>query len=241
MRRGYCGRGDVLVTAFGCRERGASLIVSLLMLTAILMIGMSAAHIALQGEKSARNESDRQIALQAAEAALADAGQDLENSSRSHIFAHDKAEGFADGCNKESDSIYLGLCRRSTAGSVPVWQTVDFFAKEENPSVSYGHFTGRKLPAGMEAPVAKLPRYVIELLSYEEGGGTEEEAARNNPVYFYRITAIGFGMRDSTHVVLQTYHRKDDGGSRQTIVPAGRFGWREISNWQELRNANASR
>jgi len=94
----------------------------------------------------------------------------------------------------------------------------------------------------MEAPVAKLPRYVIELLSYEEGGGggTEEEA-RNEPVYFYRITAIGFGMRDNTHVVLQTYYRKDDGGSRQTIVPAGRFGWREISNWQELRNANASK
>ena len=65
-----------------CRryQYGATLLVTLLMLVVVLLLGIAAAQIALQGEKSSRNDRDRQIAFQAAEAALLDAEMDIEQS-----------------------------------------------------------------------------------------------------------------------------------------------------------------
>jgi type IV pilus assembly protein PilX len=54
-------------------QRGAALIIALLMLIVLLMLGIGAMHIGLQSEKMSRNLRDRQIAWQAAEAALLDA------------------------------------------------------------------------------------------------------------------------------------------------------------------------
>ncbi|HJV74276.1 MAG TPA: pilus assembly protein [Noviherbaspirillum sp.] len=233
--------GHAHLAGVPCSERGASLIVLLLMLTAVLMLGMSAAYIALHGEKAARNDRDRQIALQAAEAALADAEQDLEHSSRSHIFAQDKSDGFVAGCNGGQIGLYLGLCRRAGDGLAPVWLTVDFLSHDDNVTVPYGRFTGRPFQSGKGMLTARYPRYVIELMSHDLSSKTDEDETKSNSVYFYRITAIGFGMRDSTRVVLQSYYRKNDGANRQAAVPEGRFGWREILNWQELRNARANK
>jgi type IV pilus assembly protein PilX len=42
-------------------------------------------------------------------------------------------------------------------------------------------------------------------MSYNgEGEGTSME----DMTYFYRVTAIGFGVRDTTQIVLQTFYRK---------------------------------
>ncbi|HEY4316245.1 MAG TPA: PilX N-terminal domain-containing pilus assembly protein [Herbaspirillum sp.] len=54
------------------RQRGAALLVALLMLIVLLMFGIAAIRIGLQSEKISRNWRDRQIAWQAAEAALLD-------------------------------------------------------------------------------------------------------------------------------------------------------------------------
>lgn len=213
-------------------QQGASLIVSLLMLTATVMLGMSAARIAVQEEKAARNARDRQVALQAAEAALTDAEMDIERSVRRHLFASDRGEGFVEGCGSGQADLYRGLCRSDPLGQ-PVWRTVDFMDVGQARFVPYGRFTGRRLPTGEGMLPARPPGYIIELMSY---GDSRHAESGSSPTYFYRITAVGFGMRESTQVMLQTFYRKSDGGSRETIVPAGRFGWREIENWQELRN-----
>lgn len=191
-------------------ETGASLIVALLMLVAVLSLGVSAAQIALQGEKAARNERDRQIALQAAEAALLDAELDIEASpdkerSRSALFAHDRTEGFADGCAGGASNRYAGLCMRAEGGD-PVWQKIDFLDQSTNArSVAYGRFTGQSFQTGAGALPARLPRYIIELMPYRRAG---EGATGDDLTYFYRITAIGFGAGESTQVVLQTFYRK---------------------------------
>jgi type IV pilus assembly protein PilX len=36
-----------------------------------------------------------------------------------------------------------------------------------------------------------------------------EGASQEDMTYFYRVTAIGFGTRSTTQVVLQTFYRKD--------------------------------
>jgi type IV pilus assembly protein PilX len=61
-------------------QRGAALLIALLMLVVLLMFGIAAVRIGLQGEKASRNWRDRQIAWQAAEAAMLDAEYDIRNA-----------------------------------------------------------------------------------------------------------------------------------------------------------------
>lgn len=216
---------------FTRRQHGASLVVSLLMLVAVAMLGLSAAQIALQEEKASRNEGERQVAMQAAEAALADAEVDIENSARSYLFAPDRGEGFTADCDGRQSDLYLGLCRQSAPENPPVWQSIDLAGEQAMPrSVPYGRFTGRILQTGAGPLPARLPRYIIELVPGKSGASPS-----------YRITAIGFGTRTSTQVVRQSLYRKAGGGGNEAALPAGRFSWREIPNWKELRNAPGTR
>lgn len=192
------------------------MIVSLIMLVAVLLLGTSAAQLAQQSEKASRNERDRQVAFQAAEAALMDAEMDIENSadatnSRSGQFSKDSALGFPgegeNGCHASHAGKNHGLCRRAADGAPPVWQTVDFTddAASTAQAVPYGKFTGQIFPAGQGSLPSKLPRYVIELMTYTKQGESAEKIS-----YFYRITAIGFGPRETTQVLLQTFYRKEN-------------------------------
>lgn len=63
------------------RERGVALLLCLLMLILVMLLGVSAAQLSLQGEKAARGERDREVAFQAAEDALADAERDIQEGA----------------------------------------------------------------------------------------------------------------------------------------------------------------
>ncbi len=197
---------------FMARQRGGALVVSLLMLMVVMMLGISAAQTALQSEKASRNDRDRQVALQAAEAALMDAETDIEDSpdparSRSQLFAPDRTEGFSPGCGIENPALYLGLCSRAEGSHVAAWQNADLLDPSPGAmTVPYGHFTGQVFQTGAGPMPSRPPRYVIELMAYNRAG---EDATLDGRNYFYRVTAIGFGMRDTTQVVLQTFYRKD--------------------------------
>lgn len=194
-------------------QSGISLVVSLLMLIAVAMLGISAAQIAMQAEKASRNDRDRQLAFQAAEAALLDAELDIENSpdaarSRSNYFDRFTSEGFSTGCGSGEANIFLGLCAGTEASEVPAWLSVDLrdAAPTTTRSVPYGKFTGLHFPVGEGALPARLPRYIIELISYNAAGESADATGRS---YFYRITAVGFGVREQTQVVLQSFFRKE--------------------------------
>lgn len=194
------------------QQQGMSLIVSLLMLVVILLLGTSAAQIALQAEKGARNDRDRQIALQAAEAALMDAEMDIEQSpdparSRSDLFSSDNMQSFPEaGCIAGASNIKLGLCAPSGPDAKPAWAAVDFLDDSGSASsVPYGQFTGAAFQSGAGSLPARVPRYVIEPMIFTYKGHSAEM-----PTVFYRVTAIGFGMREETQVVLQTYYRKGE-------------------------------
>lgn len=194
-------------------QHGASLVVSLLMLIVVLLLSISAAQTALQGEKASRNDRDRQVALQAAEAALMDAELDIEGSpdaakSRSEIFGPRSRMGFeVPGCGAGSGNRYLGLCGRVEDGGTPMWKSVDLLDTSDNAkTVPYGRFTGQSFQTGYGSLPAKPPRYLIEQVVYNKAA---EGAEKEDATYFYLITSIGFGMRDTTQVVLQTFYRKD--------------------------------
>ena len=196
------------------RQRGAVLLVALCVMLVLLMLGASAARSALNAEKSARGERDRQVALHAAEAALLDAERDIEGASgpaskRATLFDYGNAAGFADGCGAGADN--QGLCRRTAEPAVPAWQAVPLSEPDSASarSVRYGRYTGAMMPVGNASLPSRAPRYVIELMPYARAG---EDAGRSTG-NFYRITAIGFGASDATRVVLQSYYLK--------VAPAG--------------------
>jgi type IV pilus assembly protein PilX len=178
------------------------------MLIVVLLLGTSAAKMALQGEKVARGERDRHIAFQTAEATLIDAENDIEGRpgapGRSALFAADSALGFVDGCG--GGGVDLGLCLPAPQGTAPVWQAIDFADADVDAMrfVPYGTFTGATMQTGHAFLPAKAGRYIIELLRSMQPGQDAATAQH----YFYRITAIGFGVRATTQVVLQSYYRK---------------------------------
>lgn len=195
-------------------ESGAALLTVLFVLAAVLIVAVSAVHAALNAEKSARNERDRHVALQAAEAALADAERDIQaldpTSPRAAMFAPGSALGFVHGCGKGTKDPGVGLCRRVEAPGVPAWvgATLDDANLDASGAVEYGTFTGATMPTGVGTLPVRAPRYIIELMPFPLAG----EDASQPPANFYRITAIGFGSRQATKVVLQSFYRKSVAG-----------------------------
>lgn len=215
------------------RQRGVVLVTALFVLIAVLIAAVASARIALALQQSARGERDRHIALQAAEAALADAERDIAGgahplSVRATLFERGSVSGFAAGCGAGQRMPNLGLCLHLPAPYVPAWQRAPLHAP--GVSVAYGSYTGAVMPTGAGSLPAQLPRYLIELLTAPPPG-----AAGGN---LYRITAIGFGANARTRVVLQSYVQQADPSAP---VPAaahtGRLGWREIANWPDLHEA----
>jgi type IV pilus assembly protein PilX len=238
------------------RERGLALVCALTMMLATMVIGVAVARGAFVLLLSARNERDRDVAQAAADAALRDAEHDIAGVAgvppdRSAHFGPAGGHAFVDDCGRGADD--RGLCR---ARAPPAWQTLDLADADSPVLVPYGHFTGATLAVGRGMLPARLPAYVIERIAPPRA-----TAALGS---FYRVTAIGFGTRASTQVVLQSLVRlplpradgagqdhghgneRDEGhdngnedahgrgGGDDLRLPAGRIGWREIANWDEL-------
>jgi type IV pilus assembly protein PilX len=212
-------------------QRGAVLVTALIVMLAVLMLGASAARTAINDEQSARYERDRNLALQAAEAALADAERDIEGgadpaSERAALLASGSPAAFDPACG--SDAVRLGLCGHPMPPAAPPWQAVDL--ADPAAAVGYGRFTGAVIPIGGALLPARLPRYLIELIPV--AGATPAAGA------FYRITALGFGSNDAVRVVLQSIYRKAPAAPPVPVdLPAKRISWREVANWPELHQA----
>lgn len=180
-------------------QRGIALITALLVLLGVSMLALGVARIAFDAERAARVERDRQLALQAAEAALDDAERDIAGganplSARAAMFRSELASGFVPGCGR--DPVNLGLCA-FTPGGVPAWQAI-----EQEAATPYGTYTGASFPHGGPSPLAP-PRYVIELLPSVRAG---EDAGKARQ-HLFRITSFGYGARPGTLVVLQSVYR----------------------------------
>ncbi len=228
------------------RQHGASLITSLILLVAIMLLGVTTASITVQGEKAARNERDFSMAFFAAEAALRDAQQDIdsEEGRDTVVFLPPDPDAFLHGCGSRLQGKFHGLCLPAATDHPPLWLTTDLLntGTANARTVAYGTYTGRSFPVGEGPLPAMSPRYLIELLSaLPEAPPSGSEAVHA----VYRITAVGFGMRASTHVVLQAVYRRDrvpnELKKSEEDLPyrfqSRRLSWREIPHWQELHDA----
>jgi len=190
------------------REAGFSLIVVMLLLVVLTALGVGGAQLTLVNELGARSDRDTEIAFQAAEAALIDAeidilGPNASATSRLCMFNDKDSSAFVEGCGGLGPN--LGLCAPAPSGATPAWMSADF-SPESRTSVPYGTFTGQALATGAGATPAALPRYVVEVM--RSNGGWEanrlRSASAGKTTNIFRVTAIGFGVRKETQVVLQT-------------------------------------
>lgn len=169
-------------------ERGISLVIVMIFLVILSMLGVSAMQSSTFSSRIARNESDRNLAFQAAEAALRDAELDIKNVRFDNSLCLSGATGCrADLLNRGNgfdSSCTLGLCD-PTQISTTVWE--DATKWTGSASVAYGTYTGSSpLPV-----VAQQPRYLLEY--FPLGDST-----------VYRVTAVGYGANTSTQVMLQS-------------------------------------
>jgi type IV pilus assembly protein PilX len=168
------------------RQSGTALVVAMLFLVILGMLGVTTMTATTLEERMAGNTRDRDIAMQAAEAALRDAEHDISNTVPTNGRVVSVAI-FVAACTG-------GLC---TEGA-PVLTNVDDTAK----SAFLGQFTGEL--AMMQGPAVQ-PRYIIELLNTLPPQVPVPPAGQQ--VRDFRITAKGFGRNTNTIVILQTVFR----------------------------------
>ena len=205
-------RNQIQLVRCGAAQRGASLIMVMLVLVVVSLLGVGGAQIALMGERSARNDRDQQVAWQAAEAALIDAEADMidptasPTTTRQAVFDAKNQIAFYSGCGTATSATTvksLGLCALNTDRTTkPAWLTADFTITGSTAmTTEYGQFTGRSFAAGGKGiqPALK-PRYVIEVIPDPYGD-------KSDPKFIYRVTAMGFGPRADIQAVLQMIYR----------------------------------
>lgn len=181
------------------RESGASLIVILVMIVALAFVALAAMSSSVLQEHMAGNQRDRNVALQAAEAALRDGEADAQANL-------DEASAFTLACVD-------GLCMppsevASGASSAPVWKNIDWTTQAR----AYGSRTGAPALLGPDnTALASQPAYLIERLpALAPCAGCSRCTTcgpKVNPLAF-RITARATGVRPSTVVILQSTYVK---------------------------------
>lgn len=160
------------------RQSGSVLLVSLIMLLLLTLVAVAGMQGTILQERMTGNLRDRDLAFQAAEAALREAETFIRNNPNT-IYGN-------------SNGLY-----QVNAANLPNWQARTTTAG--NGSITYGgNFQG----------VAAQPIYYIEQISTIQPPGTETEGGNVVPEPpFYRITALGVGGSDSTSVVLNSVYR----------------------------------
>ena len=199
-------------------QNGAALPIALLMLVILLMLGVATARLGLHSEKIGRNRYARQIAWQAAEAALLDAEYDIGNPGAPRHALFDRGQ-YPDG------EIPSGLYFPTGNPQVPRWKGLG--TKNNRLGVDYGSFTAHVMQTGTGLLSARPPRYLIEILPRLVNQPEEDRSMR------YRISAVGFGPDPRTAIMLQSIYRRapsvaqaDKSGT--ISKPSKRLSWREI-------------
>ena len=160
-------------------ERGAILILVLVLLTIMSIVGISANRDIILQERMAGNELNSNVALQAAEAALRDAESNLGNCSPAESLFNGGRNGYFDvSSNPAADwEIAADEPVNSTA-----WVVTDL------------------------TNVNQDPRYRIERLEPVELTG-DQDLKLGEPVQsaiLFRVVAQGFGSSEKTDAIVQT-------------------------------------
>ncbi len=173
------------------RQRGMSLLFSLLILMVLAVTTVASIQVAGLEERIAGNSRDRINAFNAAESGLRDAEAYLSDTTNLPLF-----NGVTTGLYARNTFPGLSLTRmpalaQADGTSVDQWSDPAAITFLRNNGIEYGSLTSK--PALPD--VTTQPRFIIEEVN-------PEDLARYRT---YRITSLGVG-RDAAIVVLQSYY-----------------------------------
>jgi type IV pilus assembly protein PilX len=181
-------------------ERGAVLITGLVFLVVLLMIVVSVMRSGTLEERMASNARDRQIALQAAEAASREAAVTFFTNPIGPMDPFD-ISGFKADCTGRlvGEVTGGGLCALPGSGT-PMWKAIAWDSNAVTRTFASASSKLQTAP-GVFLPDASQPRYFVELAGFE--GGQDPNIC---PKVIYRVTARGVGKDNST-VFIETMYR----------------------------------
>lgn len=164
------------------RQEGAVLFISLIMLLAMTLIGVTGMQGTIMEEKMAGNSLDINRSFQATEAALREAESYLQSATLPTF-----------------DGTTTGLYQPTDAGTTPLWEQNIWNASSAR--TYSGTFSGMTL--------ASAPMYIIEELAPvpdPTGSIAADEPLPDAGIY--RVTARGTGGSDKSITILQATYKR---------------------------------
>ena len=166
----------------GCRQRGLVLPLALILLVVLTLAGIGAARVNILQERMVAATYNRQLAFQAAEAALREGERFLQQALLPAF--------------NGSGGLYLAPLPSATR----VWDGWSASDWSSN-GITYG---------GSLSKVAAQPVYIIEELARTPGNGGSLGSGQPQPeVVYYRITARAVGGNLNSVVLLQSIYRRE--------------------------------
>lgn len=164
-------------------QRGAVLIVALVMLLVLTVLGTASIRDTTMEERMAGNFRDRTAALEAAETALRTGEAGISNTT-----------------------VYSALAFDGTDGSYEV--TSASVSVDPETGTNYGlSVAASVLSDSGKLLVDQVPEYYIEKLpAIAMSGSNLAIGTQDQPpkVHYYRVTAKGYGISQNTEVILQS-------------------------------------
>jgi len=167
----------------GKGQQGAVLVTVLIYMLVLSMLGISSMRGTAMEERMASNSWEHSRAFHAAESALLDAGQWF-------LFEPDLIESSGDGST--------GIWDTGSVASAVVNSTFDW----STHGLVYGSSSGNS--TAMFADLYSMPRYVFEESGFEPSDNDPDTLAKRTGVFYYNVSAIGYGRSDGSRSVMQT-------------------------------------
>ncbi|MDO9212583.1 MAG: PilX N-terminal domain-containing pilus assembly protein [Methylococcales bacterium] len=198
-----------LVTAK--HQSGVVLVISLIMLLALTLIGVTSSSVTGLEQKMAANTKDINLAFQAAEAALRDVETTLPDKKPTFEYGADTTQG--------KGGLYSLLSADCSATGLPVTPRVDTTTPSLRPFDSKVDWNGTKVATYDNTTTKKLaglyqpPKYIIEEVSCTplgssagneslEAGGSVSSSSETE--VRMRITARGWGSNANSVATVQS-------------------------------------
>lgn len=174
------------------QQRGAALIISLILLVLITMVGVASLRNVVLEEKMASNFYDRSLAFQAAEAGLR-AGEAVAVAQASTTPRHAQALALAVPTSSAqcATSCSGGLCSAPGVHCDERWAISDFPGWTDATGVT------------LNAQAGAAPQYFVEFLG-NDFPCDPEQPTLNNSCARYRVTARSQTGADRAEVILQS-------------------------------------
>lgn len=190
-------------------QKGSVLIVSLIFLLLLTIVGVSSMNMTSLEERMAGNFRDHDLAFQAAEAALLDAEEFVENT-------FDIAQAYTDpactGTNCYSSACTNGLCFNGEFqnSSTPVASCTSGTAKEWEDTSIWSTSSKTRASSDQISGTVENARYIVEFRCFMPRDPANPDPdpdvfAQWSPAF--RITAVASGSSTDSTVMLQSIYK----------------------------------